>query len=614
MNKFFAFITLFLTLSLVFAFAGINEPAKGKPGKPFPVRQAFMEKSPGSFDAAEYSRIQQETFDWLMSESVPLSPDTIISIHVSKEDLDGIENYECENCVGIRSAARKVRIGLVKPVGVAVGFTRLALASFSSSAWFQSHGMMQAAPDGGFVWTAAAESKNATALRLHFTNFSLPPNAELYIYNMNGEAFGPYTGFGPKNDGDFWSHTVTGPIAYVQLRHFGPPSESDLQTTHFTIADIGYLGEKFLLPFMQQVEEYTGDISRVMEHCPDNKPCVEDASCYSGGAINDAKYGVAYIQWVSGAWIYYCSGGLLADNVPETQTPYFLTAHHCLSRAKQASALECYWQYWTASCHGACYDPVGAVPRTLGSDVISSSKTGDYTLLRLWEDPPSGSVFLGWTNAPVAFLGGTEMFRISHPSGMPQAYSKHVVDADVPPCGSLPRGNFIYSRDIIGATEGGSSGSPVMNLSGQVVGQLYGACGSNLGDVCDFENNATVDGAFAAYYSEVKQWLDPDDHLCKMHVHAIDLSIRKRGKKIDIIADVTIVDESLNPVADAEVTVTFSGDVSGTSTAATDISGVATFRINVTGIVSNFTLCVVNVVHASCTYDPGANVETCVTY
>jgi hypothetical protein len=43
----------------------------------------------------------------------------------------------------------------------------------------------------------------------------------------------------------------------------------------------------------------------------------------------------------------------------------------------------------------------------------------------------------------------------------------------------------------------------VLNGSGQIVGQLYGACGFNLNDVCDAESNATVDGAFAVSYSQI---------------------------------------------------------------------------------------------------------------
>ncbi len=48
-----------------------------------------------------------------------------------------------------------------------------------------------------------------------------------------------------------------------------------------------------------------------------------------------------------------------------------------------------------------------------------------------------------------------------------------------------------------------------IHAQGMVVGQLSGACGFNPNDSCDATNNATVDGAFAAYYDEVAQFLDP---------------------------------------------------------------------------------------------------------
>jgi hypothetical protein len=89
-----------------------------------------------------------------------------------------------------------------------------------------------------------------------------------------------------------------------------------------------------------------------------------------------------------------------------------------------------------------------------------------------------------------------------------------VVDTNKTTCRSLPRGSFIYSRDTLGATEGGSSGSPVVNGSGQIVGQLYGACGFNLNDVCDAASNATVDGAFAASFPALAPFLSPGGGGC----------------------------------------------------------------------------------------------------
>jgi hypothetical protein len=104
---------------------------------------------------------------------------------------------------------------------------------------------------------------------------------------------------------------------------------------------------------------------------------------------------------------------------------------------------------------------------------------------------------------------GTLLFRISHPAGAPQAYSEHFVDTTRPTCTAWPRGERIYSSDTLGGTEGGSSGSPVVNGLGQVVGQLSGACGYNVYDACDSVLNATVDGAFAFYFPDVESVLDP---------------------------------------------------------------------------------------------------------
>jgi hypothetical protein len=94
----------------------------------------------------------------------------------------------------------------------------------------------------------------------------------------------------------------------------------------------------------------------------------------------------------------------------------------------------------------------------------------------------------------------------------------HVTDPSFQTCGGLPSPQFIYSLDTFGSTEGGSSGSLVANDAGEVVGQLYGGCGSNLDDVCDSNSWRTVDGAFAFYFDKVAGFLastcDPSPEIC----------------------------------------------------------------------------------------------------
>lgn len=98
-----------------------------------------------------------------------------------------------------------------------------------------------------------------------------------------------------------------------------------------------------------------------------------------------------------------------------------------------------------------------------------------------------------------------------------------------------------------------------------------------------------------------------------MHVASIATSTVNiaRGNKAGQ-AQVTIVDDQGNPVAGAEVTVTFTGDYNETVAASTNNSGVANLTTSSTarGGVS-FQVCVDNVTHGTLTYAPGDNAATC---
>lgn len=611
MKKLFIFL-LAVVLTGQLAPAGSGRDGTEVPGKIPPVIQVNPERSPGLFNPEAFKQKQDDLFKRLMAEHVFLDTGDMVRVQITREELEEIWNYRCEECGKAERLRKKIRCGVVKGVDFAVDFQQLTMASLRQAPRRHAGGIVHATADGGFAWNTTATSPEAAALRVHFGDFHLPPGIEIYIYNDAGAAFGPYTLGGPQGSGDFWSHTTSGPLVNIQVRSMGPASDRDLHGIRFTIEDLGHITPRFTSLFKEPPGLDTPAATEGL--CPDNAWCVEDASCYSGNPVDTLKDAVAHMQWVAGAWIYYCSGGLLADTVPETQIPYFLSAHHCVSKSKDAKNLECYFQYKTASCGGPCYDPVGVCPRTLGADILSANRTSDFSLMRLWEDPPAGSAFLGWTTAVVAFSHGYNLYRVSHPQGSPQGYSEHYVDTDKGVCSSWPRGAWIYSTDTLGATEGGSSGSPVTNGSAQVVGQLTGVCGTNIYDVCDYESNATVDGAFANYFDAVRQWLDPDV-TCQMHVDYITLSVTQQAVFYRAVAEVKIVNADGQPLANATVTGTFTGDVTGTQSGFTDGSGVVILQsAKQKDVITGFAFCVDSVTHDSCTYDPGANVETCDTY
>lgn len=434
--------------------------------------QAFGERAPGHFDRAEFLRQQRDLHEWLMEQQVRDGLNSPINIRITGEESRSIEQRD--------ATERRVRVGISKAVGESVELNRSSRPALGA----------QRITAGELTWTTVVRSEGASALRIHFQGFSLPEGAELYLYNSSGMVRGPYTGRGPNGTGEFWSHTVFGSEVYVQVH------QASARASRFVIVDVAHLGSRFPATPSEQAG-----------HCSINESCVENAECGTNSAVNDAKDAVALILFASGRYLYICSGGLLADTA-STAIPYFLTANHCVSKGREANSLETFFNF-TAPCNTTDCPGIPNTSTTLGSSIAATNRTGDYTLLVLDEAPPEGTMYLGWNSAPVALSDGTPLYRISHPQGAPQAYSEHAVDTSKPTCTSWPRGNWIYSQDVVGATEGGSSGSPVVNASGQVVGQLSGACGYNVYDVCDEAVNATVDGAFANYFDEVKAFLDP---------------------------------------------------------------------------------------------------------
>jgi len=367
-------------------------------------------------------------------------------------------------------------------------------------------GALRGSRDGGFVWSGIVHAPGASAVRLHFRGFDLPEGASLYVYGADGQAAGPYTGRGPLGNGELHTNTIFGDRVRVQLRQEGRPSRLP---GALVLESVGYMGPRFLKALIPAEGASPGLAMRAF--CSYNEACVENAACTTSSAVATARQAVASILFQSGSSFFICTGGLLADTAG-TQTPFFLTANHCIGSGNEASSVETYFDYVTTCSNPDCTQPYSNIGETVGATLLSGSSNTDHTLLELSANPvtPDGTVaYLGWNSTAVASTNGFDLFRVSHPSGAPQAYSEHSVDSGAPTCGGLPRGNFIYSRDTFGATEGGSSGSPVVDGDGKVVGQLFGACGFNVGDVCDAESNATVDGAFAAYFGSVAEWLDP---------------------------------------------------------------------------------------------------------
>ena len=395
-----------------------------------------------------------------------------------------------------------LRVGVVRRIPEEVGFRGIPadLPVGSSRPW--GGGLLERGAIDRWTWTASFSSAGARALRLHVREAWLPRGSRVDVYGANGEAHGPYAFESGTPLEGFWTHTVfTSPVLLrAELQATDPASLADarLFVESLVHLETAFNGE-------------TVGSAAAAAITPQSQTCFVDASCVGATefpAIASASLAVGQLNFVDTDGAFICSGGLL-NTTTTSFVPYLLTANHCFSSQSAASSLEVFWRYKTPSCGAPAPNP-NAFPSTLGSTLLATGEASDFTLVQLSQDPPDGSVFLGWTTADYAHADGTAIHRLSHPDGRPQFYSRHQIDASPSiTCSGLAEGSFIYSKDVRGGTGGGSSGSPAYLEDLEVVGQELGACGTNTDDDCDAENNRTVDGAFRVTFPFVEQWLAP---------------------------------------------------------------------------------------------------------
>jgi hypothetical protein len=335
-------------------------------------------------------------------------------------------------------------------------------------------------PDGSLVWTAEISSPGAVGLRVHVSRLELPEGATLVVLNAAdpAEAYGPFTGGGPRGAGERFLPTVFGDTARVEIR---VPPESARAPLLFSVDRAAH-----------RYRERAAGMEDLRVGVPTKAgSCENDVVC-DASYVQDVARGVATMEISSSDGnVYLCSGALLNDSDPLSNVPYFLTAHHCISSEYDAEHTEFYFDYRAATCGGAA-PKLSSVPRVAGATLLASSATSDYTLLRLTGAMPSNRFFCGWTagrqNTGEAVVG------VHHPGGTKMSISY----------GTMldPDGNFHQVQWSNGITAPGSSGSPLFNPQKQVVGQLYGGSSS-----CTFRAGIDEYGRFDRTYTSLRPWL-----------------------------------------------------------------------------------------------------------
>ncbi|HOF41142.1 MAG TPA: hypothetical protein PLD73_13810, partial [Candidatus Hydrogenedentes bacterium] len=192
-----------------------------------------------------------------------------------------------------------------------------------------SLGHWETLSDGTRLWSARIYSPEAVGQRVHFAALDLPRGARVVVYNASfpEEAYGPYTGPYP-GESDLWAASCFSDSVAVECV---VPAGVPVDPVRIVIDQTAHIYADFAtLPWGKALN--------------DAGWCNLDVACYPDW--HEASLGVGGVGSIErGVGVLWCTGSLIADSVPETDIPYFLTAEHCVRSAQAASTLELYWMW-----------------------------------------------------------------------------------------------------------------------------------------------------------------------------------------------------------------------------------------------------------------------------
>jgi hypothetical protein len=370
-------------------------------------------------------------------------------------------------------------------------------------------------PNGNSILRLKIKTENARAISLYFNQFHLAENARLFLYDETGKQVkGAFTSVNNHASRLFATELLYGNVVIIELIC---PSSGD--SSEIQISDLAYAYRD--VPGYLQQKGFGGS-----DFCEVNIGCSPE-----GAGWQDKKNGVVRIQVKISGSGFWCTGSIL-NNARNNNTPYILTADHCafqLGHYASASDLNqwlFYFNYESQVCENPSTEPplksmVGASKIAQGGN---RGNTGsDFYLLMLNQNIPAAynPYFMGWSAEDIVSSAGV---TIHHPDGDIKKISTYTV----PVITSSWSGNGLPSHWKVfwtktengwGVTEGGSSGSPLLNPQGRIIGTLTGGQAA-----CEFSGSLGPDkpdyyGKFSYHWlsngnadtARLKPWLDPDN-------------------------------------------------------------------------------------------------------
>ncbi len=352
------------------------------------------------------------------------------------------------------------------------------------------------------VWMLGITVNGAKALNIYFEKLNLTIAQQLFIYDPSiTTVLGAFTSL--NNDDNFATELIPGDSLVIEF-----DSPEYLSVLPFVISGVGVS---------------VLDVNAGNRGFGDAGFCEVKVNCPEGNAWQNEKRGVARVLVREGSSLFWCTGSLI-NNTRLDGMPYFLTADHCGKNAteKDYSDWVFYFNFESKDCEMPLVEPQHQ--SLSGSILVAQSGQGtstgsDFKLLLLNDEVPKNyhPYYNGWNRTGEISASGV---GIHHPEGdlkMISTYESSTVstrynDPSADPQGGYWKVTWAKTQSGHGVTEGGSSGSPLFDPSGYIIGQLSGGRAS-----CSSVSQPDYYGKFSKSWNtngsdssfRLQPWLDP---------------------------------------------------------------------------------------------------------
>ncbi len=321
-------------------------------------------------------------------------------------------------------------------------------------------GLKEVLPGGTSAWRMMISCDDARAIGLYFDDFSLGEGYRLFIYDESREnLLGAYTLYNNKEHRLFATELIPADRLIIEIN-----------------------AEKGIKPdaacHLAEISYFFADLPGFMNTRGVSDACEVNVNCPEGQNWQYQKHGVARIYVKQGGGYYWCTGSLL-NNTLQNNEPYLLTADHCAPTASEEDFAQWlfYFNYEAPGCENPTVNPV---PNTMtGAVKIAGAGTSgsDFLLVKLQEDVPEHyePYYNGWNIEGIASLNGV---TIHHPAGDIKKISTYTEPIESSAWFSTPGTHWEViwapTETNWGVTEGGSSGAPLFDNAGRIIGALTG--------------------------------------------------------------------------------------------------------------------------------------------